>query len=113
MGIYIPDTSDTCLNAPTVLYVKPIPFVITTLTDLIEEELDGDALELGPLDPDGDPVAGGAREPEPGRQLEQVRQQLVVELEVAQLALAAQRRHVHLVRLQVLREPEEEEGGSD
>ena len=72
---------------------------------LIQGELDGDALELGPLDAQADPVAGGPAEAQPGGQLGQVGQHLLVQLQVLQLALALQRRHVDLVVRQVFGEP--------
>ena len=67
--------------------------------------MDGDALELGPLDPERDAVARGPAEPQPRGQLGEVGQHLLVQLEVLQLALALQRRHVDLVVRQVLGEP--------
>ena len=65
------------------------------------------ALELGPLDPDRHPVAGRPAEPEPAGQLQQVRQQILVQHQVLQLALALQRGEVDLVGSQVLGEPKE------
>ncbi len=68
--------------------------------------MDGHALELGPLYPDRHPVAGGLAESEPAGQLEQLRQDVLVQLQVPQLALALQSAQVDLVGGQVLGEPE-------
>ena len=76
-----------------------------SVTHLVQGELDGDALELGPLDADGDPVAGGPAQAQPRGQLGEVGEHLLVQLQVPQLALALQRRHVDLVVRQVLGEP--------
>ena len=75
------------------------------LTHLVQGELDGDALEFCPLDAHGDPVARGPAQPQPRGQLGQVGQHLLVQLQVLQLALALQRRHVDLVGRQVFGEP--------
>ena len=77
----------------------------STSTHLVQGELDGDALELSPLDAHADPVAGGPAEAQPGRELGKVGQHLLVQLQVLQLALALQRRHVDLVVRQIFGEP--------
>ena len=57
----------------------------------------GDALEFGPRDADGDAIAPGFAQAEPAGQLQQVGQDLLVQLQVGQVALAPQGAEVDFV----------------
>lgn len=62
-------------------------------------------LQLGPLDPDGGPVAVDPGDGQPGRQFQHILQNLFIQLQMGQLTLPFQRAQVDFVWGKILREP--------